>query len=95
MPEKLVLQKNPDVVARVIDGETILMPLYKTSGEINCIYTLNKVASCVWGLIDGKRDTFEIKEEVLKQFDATPREADKELRGFLKDLKEIRAIKEV
>lgn len=94
MQEKLILKKNPDMVSRVIDDETILMPLYKTSDEINCIYALNKVASCVWGLIDGRRELGEIKEEILKAFDTTPKEADKEMREFLKDLKEIKAIKE-
>jgi len=94
MQEKLILEKNPDMVSRVIDDETILMPLYKSSDEINCIYTLNKVASCIWGLIDGKSDLGEIKEEILKNFDTTPKEVDKELREFLKDLREIKAIKE-
>ncbi|GAG05978.1 unnamed protein product, partial [marine sediment metagenome] len=53
MQETVVLRKNPDMVTRVIDDETILLPIYKTSDEINCIYTLNKVASRVWELIDG------------------------------------------
>ncbi len=77
----------------MIDDETILLPIYKTSDEINCIYTLNKVASRVWELIDDKRTPLEIKNKVLKEFDTTPREVDKEMQKLLKDLKEIKAIK--
>ena len=92
MQETIVLRKNPDMVTRVIDDETILMPIYKTSEEINCIYTLNKVASEVWDLVDGKRSLAEIKKQVLKKFDTTPEEVDLEMQKFLKDLKEIKAI---
>lgn len=92
MKETIVLRKNKDMVARVIDDETILLPIYRTSKEINCIYTLNKVASRVWGMIDGKRALAEIKTKLLKEFDTTPKEVDKEMASLLKDLKEIKAV---
>ncbi len=92
MPETKVLRKNQDMVSRVIDDETILLPIYKTSKEMDCIYTLNKVASQVWELIDGKRTLGEIKKQVLKKFDTNPKEVDKEMQKFLKDLKKIKAI---
>ncbi len=92
MPETKVLRKNQDMVSRVIDDETILLPIYKTSKEMDCIYTLNKVASQVWELIDGKRTLGEIKKQVLKKFDTNPKEVDKEIQKFLKDLKKIKAI---
>lgn len=93
MQEKTVLRKNSDMVTRVIEDETILMPIYKTSDEINCIYTLNKVASRVWELLDGKRSLVELKNKLLKEFDTTPKEVDSELEKLLKDLKEIKAVK--
>ena len=87
------LRKNNDIVTRKIEDETILMPIYKTSDEINCIYTLNKVASEIWDLIDGKRTLKDIRKVILERFDTTPGEADKEMTGFLKELKEIKAVK--
>lgn len=92
MKDSIVLKKNPDIVTRVIDGETILMPIYRTSDEINCIYTLNKVASRVWEMIDGKKSYAKIKKEILGEFDATSKEVDKEMALLFKDLKEIKAI---
>ena len=93
MKETMVLRKNKDMVTRTIDNETILMPIYKTSDEINCIYTMNKTASQVWQLINGKRSFREIKSRVLKEFDTNSQEVDKEMRKFLKDLQEIKAVK--
>ena len=93
MGENSVLKKNPDFVIRVIEDETILLPIYKTSEEANYIYTLNKIGQNVWNLIDGKKTLSKIKEKILERFDTTPEEVEKELSQFLKDLKEIKAIK--
>ena len=60
-----ILKKNKNMVTRKIADETILLPIYKTSKEINCIYTLNKPASIVWDMIDGKATVGEIKDKVL------------------------------
>jgi len=95
MQKAVVLRKNKEMVTRIIDGETILMPIYKSSEEINCIYTLNKAGSEFWNLIDGKRTLGAVKKQILEKFDATPKDADKEMGSLLKDLKEIKAIEEV
>ena len=93
MDDTAILSKNPNIVTRVIGEEMILLPVYKTSDEINCIYTLNKVAARVWEMFDGKKTLKKIKEQALKEFDATPAEVDKEMAGLLKDLQEIQAIR--
>lgn len=93
MKKDMILKKNENMVTRVIDDETILMPVFKTSDEINCIYTLNKCASRVWELIDGKRKISCIKEKILGEFDTDSKETDREIASLIKDLKEIKAIK--
>lgn len=87
-----VWSKNANLVTRVIGDETVLLPIYKTSDEIDCIYTLNKVASRVWEMLDGKKTVGQIKKQVLGEFDTTPGEVDKEMRRLLKDLREIEVI---
>ena len=92
MKDTVVLRKNPNMVTRVIDNERILLPVFKTSKEANCIYSLNKVASEAWEMINGKRTLGEIKKLILKKFDTTEEEVDKEMDKLLKDLKEIKAV---
>ena len=92
MKDTIVLRKNPNMVTRVIDNERILLPVFKTSKEANSIYTLNKVASEVWELINGKKTLADIKKLILKKFDTTEKEVDKEMNKLLKDLKEIKAV---
>lgn len=93
MGKTAILRKNKNMVTRVIGNETVLLPVYKTSDEINCIYTLNKVASRVWEMIDGKQTLTAIKKKILKEFDTTSKEVDKKMEALLKELKEIKAVK--
>lgn len=93
MQKNTIVRKNSNMVTRVIGDETILVPIYKTSDEIDCIYTLNKVASRVWEMFDGKKVISEIKEQVLEEFDTAPKEVNNQMQKLLKDLKQIKAIK--
>ena len=92
MQKKSVLRKNANMVARVIGDETVLLPVYKSSREINSIYTLNKDASRLWEMIDGKTTPAEIKKRLVKEFDTTAQETDKIVEALLKDLKKIKAL---
>jgi hypothetical protein len=87
-----IFQKNKAIVSRLIGEETILLPVCKNSEEINCIYSLNEAASEIWKLIDGKKQLSAIKEAVVKKFDVTPAEVDKELHKLLRDLLVIKAV---
>ena len=92
MEDNLIFKKTPDMISRVIEDETILLPLYRTSDEIDCIYTIDISASRVWELINGKQTLGKIKTVLLKEFDTTPAEMDKELHQLFIDLSEIKAI---
>jgi tryptophanyl-tRNA synthetase len=95
MNDSTIYYKNENMVAREIEDETVLLPIYDTSEEIDCIYSLNKVASRVWELIDGKKTIGEIKKKVLEEFDTTPQEIEEKMDKFLKDLLEIKAIEQL
>ena len=92
MQGTMILEKNPDIVTRIFDKETILILLYKTSEEIDCIYTLDEIGSRIWELIDGKRTLAKIKQKLLEEFEVTEDILDKALLEFFKDLGQIKAV---
>lgn len=92
MKNTAILRKSKNIVARDFDEETVLVPIFKTSDEANCIYTLNPAARRVWDLINGKRTLASIKKIILKEFDATVKEVDNEMAKLIDDFKEIKAI---
>ncbi|MGD0336679.1 MAG: PqqD family protein [Candidatus Omnitrophota bacterium] len=89
---KMVLRRNEDIVSRDIEGQIIIMPLHKSSKELNCIYTLNESAAAAWEMIDGKNDLAKIKEELLNKFDVSEKTIERQLSCLVKDLKSIKAI---
>lgn len=92
MEDKAILRKNKDMVHRVIGGETILLPVYKSSDEINCIYTLNPAAAWVWEMIDGKKTLANIKKKALDEFEAKSEEIARKMEKLIEELKQIKAI---
>lgn len=92
MDEKKVLKKSNQIVTRKIESEVILLPLYKSSKDPNCIYTLNETVAVAWELINGKRTLGEIKERLMDKFEVGEEKLTKQLDRLITDFKSIRAI---
>ena len=87
-----IYRKNKDFVARQIDNDMILMPIYKTNNDINEMYTLNESAACMWNLIDGKKTKAKILDELSSQYDVSQEKLQKDFDEFIKDMKQIQAV---
>lgn len=85
-------RKNPDIVFRKIAGEVILVPIRHNVGGLESIYTLNEVGARIWELVDGQRKVKEIKEILVKEFEVSLQEAEKDLIEYLQQLEKIEAI---
>jgi len=92
MRDSDIFKKNANIVCRKIAGETILIPITRSSSDADYIYTLNKSAGSVWELIDGKKSVGDIKKELLKNFDVTAEEIRKKLQYLIGDLIKIKAL---
>jgi len=92
MTNKGPFKKSKNIVSRQIGTETILLPIFKNTEELNCIYTLNKSAARVWELIDGNRTFDAIEKEIKKEFEVDDKKLAAQLDLIFKDLKEIKAI---
>lgn len=88
-------EKNPDIVSRKIADETLLVPVRRRAGDIRSIFTLDEVGSFIWELIDGKEQVGQIKEHITEEFDVTGQRAEEDLIKLLKQLEEVKAIKEL
>lgn len=63
------------VVTRRIAGETILVPVAGSVGDLDAVYTLNDVGSFIWDLIDGSRSAHAIAVEVSAAYDVAIEQA--------------------
>lgn len=92
MNENRVFKKSSQMVTREFEGELVLLPLYKSSKDLNYIYTLNETAASAWELIDGKRTLDEIKEKLLQEFDIDEKRLTSQLDELVTDLRSFKAI---
>jgi len=87
-----VYKKSDSMVSRTIGGESILVPIRQSAGDLDSIYTLNDTAAHIWGLIDGQAKVGDIKERMLTEFEVTSEDAEKDLIEHLKQLTALKAI---
>ena len=85
-------QKNPAFVSRQIADENILVPISQSSSEVECVYTLNDVATVIWELLDGDHSLKEILDIIIAEFMVDKDKAQADLLKFIQDLESIEAV---
>ena len=87
-------ERDPNVVAREIAGERILVPIRTQSADMAAIYVLNETGSRIWELLDGQHSIPEIQNILVREYDVTLDVAGAdlvEMVGQLQDLGMLRA----
>lgn len=87
-----VYRKNPDIVFRRIADECVLVPVRNNMRNLERIYSLNDVGARVWELIDGAATVGAIRSRIAEEFDVDGTTAESDLREFLAELEDIRAV---
>jgi hypothetical protein len=82
------LRAAPDVVARRVAGEHLLVPVRHGAARMDYIFTANEVGSFVFGLLDGRRDAAELARLVSAAFEVEEARARADVERFLEALVE-------
>ena len=85
--------KETELVTRDVAGETIIVPIRGHVGDLEGLYTLNKVGATIWQLIDGKKSVREILDAVTREYNVESGNAAKDLLDFFKDLEDAGLIR--
>ena len=96
-PEPLdtVYAPTPDIVARRIAGDTILVAVRGELARLERLHVLNTVGEHIWGLLDGRRTIAEICNEVAAAFDVDAGTAHRDVAEFLADLEDAGLARDV
>ena len=90
-----VYKKDRETIYRLVDGEPVIIPL-RSDIEINdlgAFYILkNETAAYIWGLIDEKKTVMQIIGAVLERFQVEAKKAEIDVKNFIKELDDIKAI---
>ena len=86
---------SPDVVARRIAGEYLLVPVRNGAAQMDFIFTANEVGSVVFRLLDGVRDAREIARLLSLEFEVDEAAARADVLDFLGALREAGLVRPV
>jgi hypothetical protein len=82
-------------VFRSIAGESVLVPIRQRLGDLESIFTLNEVATCVWERLAAPASFDEIVGVIEEQFDETRDAIRQDAEEFLQTLLTLGAIRPV
>src|SRR5262249_18722343 len=89
------LVPSPDVVARRVAGEYLLVPVRSGAAQMDFIFTANEVGSVIFQLLDGRRTPDEIARLVSLEFDVDEERSRADVTDFLKTLLEAGLVRPV
>lgn len=79
-------KKSDKLAWRTIEDETVIMLLTKQLEDGEIVNVLNKTATRIWELIDGKNSKEDLIQKIIKEYDVEPKKAESEVKKFLNSL---------
>ena len=78
---------SADIVARVIDGQIIIIPLVSGIGDMEDeLYTLNDTGKDIWDRLDGSRTIEQIIKGLSSEFEASEDVLRTDVLGLVEEL---------
>lgn len=78
---------SEDIVARVIEGELIIVPLVSGIGDMDDeLYTLNETGRAIWSRLDGEKSLREIAAELAVEFNTASGVVEHDVLGLIAEL---------
>jgi hypothetical protein len=79
-------ERDPNVVAREIAGERILVPIRTQSADMTAIYVLNETGARIWDLLDGSHSFSEIEDILVDEYDVSRETAGADIADMVEQL---------
>jgi|SRR6185437_4482610 len=87
--------QSDSVVARVIAGETLIVPVRGGVGDLASIYSLNELGSFIWRQLQPAKTCQELVSLVMDEYDVTAEVAQQDVGIFIGKIKDAGIIREL
>ncbi|HUD71497.1 MAG TPA: PqqD family protein [Dongiaceae bacterium] len=81
-----ILATSPDVVARQVAGEHLLVPVRRGVAEMDYLYTADPAGSFIWSCLDGRRSLGAVARLVAEAFEVDEPRALADVLAFAAEL---------
>ncbi len=83
------LVRSQSMVARVVAGETLIVPVRARVGDLASIYSLNGTASLIWKLLESPKTVAELADAVAREYDVELEQAERDVKEFVAAMKAV------
>lgn len=86
------MKVNLEFVTREVAGEYLLVPVGKTTLDLNGIMTLNEVGAFLWEKLPSAENEAALVDAVLAEYEAERPEVERDVSEFLSQLRELKIV---
>ena len=81
--------RSQSVVARVVAGETLIVPVRGRVGDLASIYSFNGTASLIWKLLELPKTVAELTAAVAQEYKVEPSRVEHDVTEFVGEMKAV------
>ena len=81
--------RSQSVVARVVAGETLIVPVRARVGDLASIYSFNGTGTLIWKLLESPKTVAELASAVALEYDVEPDRAERDAMEFVGEMKAV------
>ena len=83
------LVRSQSVVARVVAGETLIVPIRAKVGDLASIYSFNGTGTLIWQLLESPRTVAQLATAVSESYQVDPAQAEQDVTNFVSEMKSV------
>ncbi len=77
------------MVARVVAGETLIVPIRGKVGDLASIYNFNGTGTLIWKLLESPKTVAQLAASVAQEYDVDPAQAERDVTSFVGEMKAV------
>ncbi|HKT86997.1 MAG TPA: PqqD family protein [Candidatus Sulfotelmatobacter sp.] len=81
--------RSESVVARIVAGETLIVPVRSKVGDLASIYSFNHTGTLIWKLLESPKTMAELVSSVSREYEVDPSIAEPDVIAFVDELKRV------
>jgi Coenzyme PQQ synthesis protein D (PqqD) len=87
--DEQVLIRSQAVVARVVAGETLIVPIRAKVGDLSSIYSLNGTGSLIWKLLESPQTLAQLATSIAQAYNVESGQAERDVTNFVSEMKSV------
>lgn len=83
------LTRSRSVVARVVSGETLIVPIRGKVGDLASIYSFNGTGTLIWKLLEAPKTIEQLAASVAQEYEVDSVQAKVDVTNFVTEMKAV------